>query len=69
MNVMRSDEMKPNYLADGPNRRSRSLICAWRWRCRLGQQVFARQSRAALRDRPDQQAHTLAAFQAVRHWC
>lgn len=49
--VMR-DEMKPNYLSDGPNRASVLDLCM-EMALVLGPQVFARQSRA-LRDRPDQ---------------
>ncbi|WP_291835949.1 alpha/beta fold hydrolase [Limimaricola sp.] len=56
--VMR-DEMKPNYLADGPHRRDILDLCM-DMALRLGPEVFARQSRA-LRDRPDQQA-TLRRF-------
>lgn len=56
--VMR-DEMKPNYLADGP-RRGDILDLCMDMALALGPEVFARQSRA-LRDRPDQQ-QTLAAF-------
>ncbi len=56
--VMR-DEMKPNYLADGPEKAAILDLCM-NMALALGPQVFARQSRA-LRDRPDQQA-TLAAF-------
>lgn len=56
--VMR-DEMKPNYLADGPARRDILDLCM-AMALDLGPEVFARQSRA-LAARPDQQA-TLAAF-------
>jgi pimeloyl-ACP methyl ester carboxylesterase len=56
--VMRHD-MKPNYLAPGPNKAAILDLCM-DMAIALGSQVFARQSRA-LRDRPDQQA-TLAAF-------
>ncbi|WP_137112021.1 alpha/beta fold hydrolase [Rhodobacter sp. SY28-1] len=56
--VMRND-MKPNYLAPGPNKPAILDLCM-DMALTLGPQVFARQSRA-LRDRPDQQA-TLAAF-------
>lgn len=56
--VMRN-EMKPNYLADGPEKSAILDLCM-DMALALGPQVFARQSRA-LRDRPDQQA-TLAAF-------
>lgn len=56
--VMRR-EMKPNYLAPGPNKATILDLCM-DMALTLGPQVFARQSRA-LRDRPDQQA-TLAAF-------
>ena len=50
--VMR-EEMKPNYLTDGPNRSTILELCM-DMALSLGPQVFARQSRA-LRDRPDQQ--------------
>jgi pimeloyl-ACP methyl ester carboxylesterase len=53
------DEMKPNYLADGPDTQPLLDLCM-EMALSLGPQVFARQSRA-LRDRPDQTA-TLAAF-------
>lgn len=53
------DEMKPNYLASGPNQQPILDLCM-EMALHLGPQVFARQSRA-LRDRPDQGA-TLAAF-------
>ena len=56
--VMRHD-MKPNYLAPGPNKADILDLCM-DMALTLGPLVFARQSRA-LRDRPDQQA-TLAAF-------
>lgn len=56
--VMRHD-MKPNYLAPGPNKAAVLDLCM-DMALALGPQVFASQS-AALRDRPDQQA-TLAAF-------
>lgn len=56
--VMR-DEMKPNYLADGPGKQPVLDLCM-DMALALGPEVFARQSRA-LRDRPDQTA-TLAAF-------
>lgn len=56
--VMR-DDMKPNYLASGPNTDAILDLCM-DMALSLGPHVFARQSRA-LRDRPDQQA-TLAAF-------
>jgi pimeloyl-ACP methyl ester carboxylesterase len=56
--VMRTD-MKPNYLAPGPDRAAILDLCM-DMALTLGPQVFARQSRA-LRDRPDQQA-TLAGF-------
>jgi pimeloyl-ACP methyl ester carboxylesterase len=56
--VMRHD-MKPNYLAPGPNQSAVLDLCM-DMALSLGPQVFAQQS-AALRDRPDQQA-TLAAF-------
>lgn len=50
--VMR-DEMKPNYLAEGP-RRAAILDLCMDMAMGLGADVFVRQSRA-LRDRPDQQ--------------
>lgn len=53
------DELKPNYLADGPDRHAILDLCM-DMAMALGSRVFARQSRA-LRDRPDQTA-TLAAF-------
>lgn len=53
------DEMKPNYLADGPDRQSILDLCM-DMALALGSRVFARQSRA-LRARPDQTA-TLAAY-------
>lgn len=56
--VMRED-MKPNYLAPGPNQAAVLDICM-DMALTLGPEVFARQSRA-LRDRPDQQV-TLAAW-------
>jgi pimeloyl-ACP methyl ester carboxylesterase len=56
--VMRN-EMKPHYLADGPDRSAILDLCM-AMALGLGPDVFARQS-AALRDRPDQQ-DTLAAF-------
>lgn len=56
--VMRLD-MKPNYLAPGPNKAAILDLCM-DMALSLGPQVFARQS-IALRDRADQQA-TLAAF-------
>lgn len=56
--VMR-DEMKPNYLAEGPGKAAILDLCM-DMALALGAEVFARQSRA-LRDRPDQTA-TLAAF-------
>lgn len=54
------DEMKPNYLADGPDRQGILDLCM-DMALTLGPEVFARQSRA-LRDRPDQ----TAALSAVR---
>jgi pimeloyl-ACP methyl ester carboxylesterase len=51
--VMR-DEMKPNYLADGPNRKTILDLCM-DMALALGAEVFARQSRA-LATRPDSQA-------------
>lgn len=54
--VMR-DEMKPNYLTDGPNRAAILDLCM-DMALALGPQAFVNQSRA-LRDRPDQQ-QTLA---------
>jgi pimeloyl-ACP methyl ester carboxylesterase len=56
--VMR-DEMKPNYLAEGPEK-ARILELCMEMALSLGPGVFERQSRA-LRDRPDRQA-ALAAF-------
>ncbi|MGV6805404.1 MAG: alpha/beta fold hydrolase [Ruegeria sp.] len=56
--VMR-DEMKPNYLADGPNRGAILDLCM-AMATDLGPNVFLRQSQA-LMDRPDQSA-TLRAF-------
>jgi pimeloyl-ACP methyl ester carboxylesterase len=56
--VMR-DEMKPNYLADGPDRTAILDLCM-EMALALGPEVFARQSRA-LAARSDQQA-TLAAY-------
>ncbi|MCU0832725.1 MAG: alpha/beta hydrolase, partial [Rhizobiaceae bacterium] len=56
--VMR-DEMKPNYLADGPDKAAILDLCM-DMALSLGPDVFARQSRA-LRDRADRQA-ALAAF-------
>ncbi len=50
--VMR-DEMKPNYLADGPGRQAVLDLCM-DMALDLGPDVFARQS-LALRDRPDRQ--------------
>ncbi|MFO1145011.1 MAG: alpha/beta hydrolase [Amaricoccus sp.] len=56
--IMR-DEMKPNYLADGPSRGEILDLCM-AMALALGPDVFVRQSRA-LASRPDSQA-TLAAF-------
>lgn len=56
--VMR-DEMKPNYLTDGPNRGAILDLCMAMAES-LGPDVFIRQSRA-LQTRPDQQ-NTLRAF-------
>jgi pimeloyl-ACP methyl ester carboxylesterase len=53
------DEMKPNYLAPGPDKGAILDLCL-DMALGLGPQVFARQSRA-LRDRPDQ-TEVLAAF-------
>ncbi len=50
--VMR-DEMKPNYLADGPGRQAILDLCM-DMATSLGAEVFINQSRA-LRDRPDRQ--------------
>ncbi len=50
--VMR-DEMKPNYLTDGPDRQAILDLCM-EMAMDLGPQVFIRQS-LALRDRPDRQ--------------
>ena len=47
------DEMKPHYLADGPNRQVLLDLCVDMARA-LGAEAFINQSRA-LRDRPDQQ--------------
>jgi pimeloyl-ACP methyl ester carboxylesterase len=52
-------EMKPNYLAPGPDKAAILNLCM-DMALSLGPEVFATQSRA-LRDRPDQQA-TLATF-------
>lgn len=49
--VMR-DEMKPNYLAEGPNRAALLTLCM-DMALALGPDVFVNQSKA-LRDRPDQ---------------
>ncbi|WP_432448447.1 alpha/beta fold hydrolase [Aliiroseovarius marinus] len=56
--VMR-DEMKPNYLTDGPNRGAILDLCM-AMAMDLGPEVFVNQSKA-LRDRPDQ-TDTLRAF-------
>ncbi len=56
--VMR-DEMKPNYLADGP-RQGAILDLCMQMATDLGADVFLRQSKA-LMDRPDQRA-TLSAY-------
>lgn len=56
--VMR-DEMKPNYLTDGPNRGAILDLCM-AMATDLGPEVFVNQSKA-LRDRPDQ-TDTLRAF-------
>lgn len=56
--VMR-DEMKPNYLAEGPGRAAILDLCM-EMALDLGPEVFLQQS-TALRDRPDQQ-DTLRAF-------
>jgi pimeloyl-ACP methyl ester carboxylesterase len=56
--VMR-DEMKPNYLSDGPNRAPVLDLCM-DMALALGPEVFVEQSRA-LRDRPDQK-ETLATW-------
>ncbi|MBV7395712.1 alpha/beta fold hydrolase [Mameliella sediminis] len=53
------DEMKPNYLADGP-RRAEILDLCMEMALELGPEVFCRQS-VALRDRPDQ-TETLRAY-------
>lgn len=53
------DDMKPNYLAPGPDRQAILDLCM-DMALSLGPEVFARQSRA-LRDRPDRQA-ALAAY-------
>ncbi len=57
--VMR-DEMKPNYLSQGPDRAAILDLCM-DMALTLGPDIFARQSRA-LRERPDQQA-ALRAFE------
>ncbi|WP_051068054.1 alpha/beta fold hydrolase [Octadecabacter antarcticus] len=57
--VMR-DEMKPNYLADGPNR-AKVLDLCMDMAMILGHDVFAAQSNA-LRDRPDQK-------DTLKNWC
>ena len=56
--VMR-DEMKPNYLVDGPDKQAVMDLCM-AMAMDLGPEVFIRQSRA-LRDRPDRQTvlHTV----------
>jgi pimeloyl-ACP methyl ester carboxylesterase len=56
--VMR-DEMKPNYLADGPHRSDVLDLCM-EMALDLGPEVFVRQS-VALRDRPDQK-------QTLQNW-
>lgn len=56
--VMR-DEMKPNYLTDGPNRGAILDLCM-AMAMDLGAEVFVNQSKA-LRDRPDQ-TETLRAY-------
>lgn len=56
--VMR-DEMKPNYLADGPDKQGLLDLCM-EMALDFGAEVFIRQS-IALRDRPDQ-TETLKAF-------
>lgn len=56
--VMR-DEMKPNYLTDGPNRKQILDLCM-DMAMELGPKVFEKQS-LALRDRPDQ-TETLRTF-------
>lgn len=53
------EEMKPNYLADGPRRRDILDLCM-DMALGLGPEVFVRQSKA-LQDRPDQQ-ETLRAY-------
>ena len=52
-------EMKPNYLAPGPNQKAILDLCL-EMALALGPEIFVRQS-VALRDRPDQTA-TLAAY-------
>jgi pimeloyl-ACP methyl ester carboxylesterase len=59
--VMR-DEMKPNYLANGPGRQATLDLCM-EMAEDLGPDVFVRQSRA-LRDRPDQ-TETLRGFRGA----
>ena len=53
------EEMKPNYLAPGPNQKPILDLCL-KMALALGPEIFARQS-VALRDRPDQTA-TLATY-------
>ncbi len=54
-----AEEMKPNYLTDGPDRQAILDLCM-DMAMALGPEIFVNQSKA-LRDRPDQ-SHTLRAF-------
>ena len=63
--VMR-DEMKPNYLADGPERGAILDLCM-DMALAVGPDAFIRQS-VALRDRPDRQ-ETLARSDCAHVWC
>lgn len=59
LRAVMAEEMKPNYLTDGPNRSAILDLCM-EMATDLGPEVFANQSKA-LRDRPDQSA-TLRAY-------
>ncbi|MDP5219880.1 alpha/beta hydrolase [Ruegeria sp. 2205SS24-7] len=59
LRTVMAEEMKPNYLTDGPNRSTILDLCM-EMATDLGSDVFVNQSKA-LRDRPDQSA-TLRAF-------
>lgn len=59
LRTVMAEEMKPNYLTDGPNRCAILDLCM-EMATDLGSEVFVNQSKA-LRDRPDQSA-TLRAF-------